>query len=295
MLVYDITDDGSFQHIEKSLREFRSRGYTGPAVLLGNKIDKKAERKVREESVHALARSSNCRIETSSAITSQLARAPFDRLLTDISFLQQLLRDERGPPLLDVPEASRASAINAKRARGGCLFATLLWVQGLVSVMGRAASDEVEMQRISSKNTMRGDHGMASPPTPQDLISLPPKSAYELEYVQGRVSGQGPDWSSTLTEAKDQDLHIALSVRREECLFSESRQRGSVRQTSETSTEELNHTTGPTSSEDSILPPPWRSDNPQHPQRDKVLRGYLHFANWPTIYDSETTSTHTSR
>ncbi|XP_019482844.1 PREDICTED: ras-related protein Rab-13 [Hipposideros armiger] len=85
ILVYDITDEKSFENIQnwmKSIKENASAGVE--RLLLGNKCDMEAKRKVQKEQANKLAREHGIRFFETSAKSSMNVDEAFSSLARDI-------------------------------------------------------------------------------------------------------------------------------------------------------------------------------------------------------------------
>ncbi|XP_013014469.1 ras-related protein Rab-13 isoform X2 [Cavia porcellus] len=85
ILVYDITDEKSFENIQtwmKSIKENASAGVE--RLLLGNKCDMEAKRKVQKERADKLAREHGIRFFETSAKSSTNVDEAFSSLARDI-------------------------------------------------------------------------------------------------------------------------------------------------------------------------------------------------------------------
>lgn len=85
ILVYDITDEKSFENIQnwmKSIKENASAGVE--RLLLGNKCDMEAKRKVQKEQADKLAREHGIRFFETSAKSSMNVDEAFSSLARDI-------------------------------------------------------------------------------------------------------------------------------------------------------------------------------------------------------------------
>uniref|UniRef100_A0A2K6JRR8 small monomeric GTPase n=2 Tax=Rhinopithecus TaxID=542827 RepID=A0A2K6JRR8_RHIBE len=105
ILVYDITDEKSFENIQnwmKSIKENASAGVE--RLLLGNKCDMEAKRKVQKEQADKLAREHGIRFFETSAKSSMNVDEAFSSLARDILLKSGGRRSGNGnkPPSTDL-------------------------------------------------------------------------------------------------------------------------------------------------------------------------------------------------
>uniref|UniRef100_A0AC11EQL5 RAB13, member RAS oncogene family n=1 Tax=Ovis aries TaxID=9940 RepID=A0AC11EQL5_SHEEP len=105
ILVYDITDEKSFENIQnwmKSIKENASAGVE--RLLLGNKCDMEAKRKVQKEQADKLAREHGIRFFETSAKSSMNVDEAFSSLARDILLKSggRRLKNNNKPPSTDL-------------------------------------------------------------------------------------------------------------------------------------------------------------------------------------------------
>ncbi|XP_064416718.1 ras-related protein Rab-13 [Latimeria chalumnae] len=113
ILVYDITDEKSFENIQnwmKSIKENASAGVE--RMLLGNKCDMDSKRKVQKDQAEKLAKEHNIRFFETSAKSSVNVEESFNALAQDI-----LKKMNKKPPQSPKP---RLSASTEKKSSNKC-------------------------------------------------------------------------------------------------------------------------------------------------------------------------------
>jgi len=114
VVVYDITNQGSFEGAKSWVKELQRRGEAGVVIALaGNKADNLKDRKVTEEEVKEYAAENNCLCFDTSAKTGMNVK----ELFTAIAKKLPKTTRERDPDLL---AADLKSDTEEKKPEGGC-------------------------------------------------------------------------------------------------------------------------------------------------------------------------------
>ncbi|XP_060057439.1 ras-related protein Rab-13 isoform X1 [Erinaceus europaeus] len=113
ILVYDITDEKSFENIQnwmKSIKENASAGVE--RLLLGNKCDMEAKRKVQREQADKLAREHGIRFFETSAKSSTNVDEAFSSLARDILLKSGSRRsgNSNKPPITELKTSDKKNA-----------------------------------------------------------------------------------------------------------------------------------------------------------------------------------------
>jgi len=119
MLVFDVTNRESFEHITTWLEEFHQFGGTGvPLVLVGNKSDL-PNRMVSAEEARALATQLNCTYVECSAKQNDSVTAAFSQL-TDLCITQRLKQVRTGGGAPNRPTRKPVAKPTATAGGSGC-------------------------------------------------------------------------------------------------------------------------------------------------------------------------------
>jgi len=112
MVIFDITNQQSFTNIDFWINKIKELGGNIPFVIIGNKLDKSNERRVKFEDANEKAKKHNVRyIETSAKTGNNIDKA-FEHLIVQVSDLGMMKKTNK--KLLDMPDNELKSNFHAK-------------------------------------------------------------------------------------------------------------------------------------------------------------------------------------
>ncbi|TRZ09016.1 hypothetical protein HGM15179_018072 [Zosterops borbonicus] len=161
VLVYDITDEKSFENIQnwmKSIKENASAGVE--RLLLGNKCDMEGRRKVQREAAEKLAREHGIRFFETSAKSSQNVEEAFHTLARDIlhkSFRKAKTIPACGPTgFIERINCASSQRDEYKSCRSAALESQRFWrfVGSALAVAAAAAALVVLRQRVLDRRAL---------------------------------------------------------------------------------------------------------------------------------------------
>ena len=112
MVIFDITNQKSFTNVDFWINKIKELGGNIPFVIIGNKLDKSSERRVKFEDANEKAKTHNVRyIETSAKTGNNIDKA-FEHLIVQVSDLGMMKKTNK--KLLDMPDNELKSNFHAK-------------------------------------------------------------------------------------------------------------------------------------------------------------------------------------
>ncbi|KXS16084.1 putative ethylene-responsive small GTP-binding protein [Gonapodya prolifera JEL478] len=119
LLVYDVTDERSFNNVRNWIRNIEQHATEGVSkILVGNKCDMNEKRAVTKEQGQALADEYGIRFIETSAKSNQGVEEAFLSLARDIK--KRLIDSPEGKPDAGKPTGVNVNAANQPAAAGGC-------------------------------------------------------------------------------------------------------------------------------------------------------------------------------